>query len=360
MQGKYYDLTDKDNKLLGLSIKKKDNFNCQLVDGNGEEYDGFLLAKSRSSSVFTICDFQKSASDQKYQARLVFRKTDEDFKDRNVNKGSDSVRIPFEKGQDGYREFWRMISFFIKWRKVIDLGEFEDYFAITDKALAEFLPKVASIENRDIVLKSLRSMSVEDLENIDNLIDITHLTNLINKWNDNKDNESEDFWQNLFQDYPWVLSQIFACPYLQIGQKTYCGGKEDDNKGGVEGDFLYQNELSGNITFIEIKTPKKDIIGSKYRGEEEKENVIFSIKPEVTGGVNQVLNQRNIYSMTHGEKGEKKLNNVKCVLIIGTMPDGDQKKSFELYRNSLSNVEVITFDELFKKIESLLRVFQKN
>ena len=83
---KYFDLTTQNN-LEKLSIKRKDNFSCQLIDDKNVSYDGFKLAQSEKGNIFTVCDinFQKSGTDDKYQARLIFRKTDDEFKNRNVN-----------------------------------------------------------------------------------------------------------------------------------------------------------------------------------------------------------------------------------------------------------------------------------
>jgi len=359
----YFDLTTQAS-LEKLSIAKKDSFNCQLIDDKQNIYDGFKLSQSKAGNIFSVCDisFQKSGTDNKYQARLTFRKTDSDFKDRNANKGSDCIRIPFSTGQDGYREFWKMIAFLYKWRETIDLGEFEDYFSVTDKNLADVFSKIADDKNKKTVLGNLKKLSQDDLKNIGNLVSATKITAIIQVWDDNKTNFEEDFWQDTFKNHAWILSQIFACPYIKIGEKTYCGGKEDDNKGGVLGDFQYQNNLTGNIAFIEIKTPKDNIlVGTQYRGKEDgKENIIYSMHEELTGGVNQVLNQKKVYLKTYGEKNGKVLNNAKCVLVIGKLPsDADQKRSFEYYRSSLRDVEIITYDELFERINGILNLFEK-
>lgn len=362
MPKNYFNLAS-ENDISKLSIKKIDNFNCSLVDDKDTIYDGFKLAESEKGNVLIFCDvgFQKSGTDKKYQPRLVFRKTDQNLQDKTVRQNAKCIRIPFYTGEEGYREFWKMIAFLYKWREEIDLGEFEDFFAITKRGLAEILPKVANLQNKETVLDSLEKLSNNDLQSIDNLVNTAKLKNILNEWEGNKTNDNEDFWQKKFQDNPWILSQIFSCPFVLIGKKFYCGGKEDDDKGGVKGDLLYKNGLTGNLAFIEIKTPKKEIVGSEYRGQEEgKENLIYSMDKEVTGGVNQVLNQKKVYLKTHGEKDGKFFDNAKSVLVIGTTPQNeDKRKSFELYRNSLRDVEVITFDELFGRANSILKIFEK-
>lgn len=42
-------------------------------------------------------------------------------------------------------------------------------------------------------------------------------------------------------------------------------------------------------------------------------------------------------------------------MIIGKIPrEKDKQKSFELFRNSLKSVSIVTFDELLLKLESLV------
>lgn len=356
----YFDLVmNKDLSIL--SIIRIDNFNCQIIDNNKIVYNGFILAKSEQCNIYTVCDFQKSDTDEKYQARLSFRKTDKDFISRNVNKGSDEVIIPFVRGQDGYREFWKMISFLYAWRDTIDLGEFEDYFSVTDQNLSRILPVIANIENKEQVLESLGKLTDNDLENLNNLISLVKIRNILKIWDDNKENYDEEFWQKTFNENSWVLSQVFSAPYIKIGDKFYCGGKEDNNSGGVIGDFLYQNELTKNVAFIEIKTPREDIVvGGVYRGKtSDGENTIYSITEELSGAINQVLNQRKTYLKEYQEKNGRYLNNSKCVVIIGITPSDDfEIKSFDLFRSSQKDVEIITYDELFGRIQCILQLFE--
>lgn len=361
MEHNYFDLTNTSNDLSNLCINKVSQYDCQLMDTSGKTYSGFILAKSSTNKIFTLCDFNTSSIDQKPQARLTFKKTDNEFKTRNVNKGKDSVTISFRKGEDGCREFWQMISFLYKWRETIDLGEFEDFFSITDKSLADALPKIASSENKELVLKALEELSLENLKNINELVSITKIKNIIEIWEENKENYNEEFWQQLFENNTWILSQLFASPFMQIGKKFYCGGKDDDDSGGVKGDLLYKS-LTNNLAFIEIKTPKDNIlIGNEYRGKNTaaKTNHIYSINGELTGAVNQVLNQKKTYLKQYQEINGKLLNNPKCIVLLGVLPqDDDEQKSFELYRNSLRDVEIVTYDELFKRVKLILEIFE--
>ena len=51
----------------------------------------------------------------------------------------------------------------------------------------------------------------------------------------------------------------------------------------------------------------------------------------------------------------------KCVLIVGNseaeLRRDIERRSFELFRTGLKDVEIVTYDELFRKIEVLARLF---
>ncbi|NQU83694.1 MAG: DUF4263 domain-containing protein [Parcubacteria group bacterium] len=248
----------------------------------------------------------------------------------------------------------------------IDCGNGEAVKKLTEFLNAQYEAIGQKIKKKKIVIDNpeeidfsfIKYLDLKKLKNINLLAGVSRLENILNKWDNNKENSSEEFWQNVFQDHAWILSQIFSCPFVQIGRKFYCGGKEDDDRGGVKGDLLYKNNLTGNLAFIEIKTPNTGIIGDQYRGDEEgRENIIYSLSKNVTGGVSQVLNQRKVYLNTHGDNGGKFLHNAKCILVIGKITDfknEDEHKSFELFRSSSKEVEMITFDELFGRIQALL------
>jgi len=363
MNGKnYFDLTIEDD-LTNLSIQKKDRFECQLIDNSDNIYDGFKIAQSKKGNIFTVCDIDFHISgDEKYKARLTFRKVDKNFETKTRN--NQEIIIPFKRGQDGYRKFWKMTGYLYEWLRQNNSGEFEDYFSVTDKNLGEVLSQISSIENKNTVLSNLGKLSTDDLSNIDNLVNITKIKKILDVWRTNKENENEFFWQKLFKENSFILSQIFACPFIFIQEQFFCGGKTGSNKGGIEADFIYQNKLTNNTAFIEIKTPKTDLINrSLYLGKNDGDNnAIYSIATKLTGGINEVLNQRNTFIQKKDslEESTKKHSNFKCVFIggnISSLSEG-QRKSFELYRSSLQNVDVITYDELFERIKSILELFK--
>ena len=209
----------------------------------------------------------------------------------------------------------------------------------------------------------LEAFSQIDLSAINAAINIENLRRVKAQMLENMDNDQETaFWQGFFEQNAWILAQLFHSPVIFFEGKRYLGGKGIDDHGGQYADFLYQNEITENISIIEIKTPCKSLIGKGYRQ-------VFSISEEVSGGVNQILKQksellRNYDSLyTNAAKAGTPFNsnNVECILIVGNVSKLtlEQKEVFDSYRNELRSIRIIGFDELLKRIENLLDLFEK-
>ena len=169
----------------------------------------------------------------------------------------------------------------------------------------------------------------------------------------------EERWQTFFKKHTWIFSQIFAFPAIYLGDKFNVGGR--DISGGTDKivDFLYKNELTNNIAFIEIKTHLAKVINDTIYRQPD----IYAISKELGGAIVQVLDQRNkLQNNYHAKKGSsdiKSLNSV-CLVIIGDtkmLKSQEQIDSFELYRSSNKEVMIVTFDELLKKITTMLNIF---
>jgi|ERR1022692_2592424 hypothetical protein len=169
----------------------------------------------------------------------------------------------------------------------------------------------------------------------------------------------EKKWQFFLKSNSWIFSSIFAQPIILFKDEAYVGGSDINNKNGKFSDYLMKNKLSDNVTFLEIKTHKTELLKKRpYRG-----NDVYSISEELTGCINQVLNQRDNFqkefdSLKRKSKQDFETINSKCIVIIGKhdMLTKEQKHSFELFRNNSRDVDIITFDELLFKIQNILEL----
>lgn len=183
---------------------------------------------------------------------------------------------------------------------------------------------------------------------------------ILNLWEQNMDNSSESFWQSTFHNYSWVIAQSMSFPVILFKDKAFLGGKGLDNKNGNIVDFIYLNHFSQNIALVEIKTPKTPLVGKRYRG-------VFSISTELSGAIVQILkykdvHQKNFYSISRQIKDRYELFNPKCLLVVGLLSSltEEEREAFELFRSDFRSVEIITFDELFKKIDILLHLTKES
>jgi hypothetical protein len=174
----------------------------------------------------------------------------------------------------------------------------------------------------------------------------------------------EKQWQSFLQNNSWIFSSMLAQPVILYQREAYVGGKRVDNQNGKFNDFLIKNNLSDNISFLEIKTHKTSLVDKiAYRGKD-----VYSVSKELSACMVQVLNQRdNFQKEFYANKvksssiGNIETFNSKCIILIGSIKDLDesQKYSFELFRSNSRDVDILTYDELLTKIESLQKIMIK-
>ena len=191
---------------------------------------------------------------------------------------------------------------------------------------------------------------------------VAKLERTLKTWTDNRDNPNEDFWYEQLSENSFVLSQIFSFPVVILkGQDAYLGGKSIDNTGGNLADFLLKNNLSQNTALVEIKTPKTSLLGTGYRQ-------VYSISKDLSGAIVQISSYKDSFLKYYAHLKMERPDfgvafNPRCLVIAGTLSEEiadhpTKREAFELFRNGLRDVQVITYDELFEQIKILLDHFR--
>ena len=214
--------------------------------------------------------------------------------------------------------------------------------------------------NTKLVVEQLERLGVDSLQKLNTLVGISSLKNALSLWEANKGNAEEEFWQQRLEQNAFVLSQVFSYPVVIVKGKAYVGGKGVENTGGNVLDFLFANELTRNALLVEIKTPKTPLLGSLYRGD------VFNVSTELSGAVMQVSNSKDsLLKSCHALKAESAAQfeafDPPSLVIAGNseeLADPKRVKSFELFRNGLKDVSVITYDELFAKVATLVTLLE--
>jgi hypothetical protein len=202
----------------------------------------------------------------------------------------------------------------------------------------------------------------EQLPDLNALLGLANLRAVSCLWQHNRENDNEEFWQKTFAAHSFVLSQLLAYPVVLIKDKAYVGGKRIDNAHGSIVDFLGKVASSGAPVLIEIKTPQTPLLGREYRQD------VYPPSRDVTGAVSQVLLYREslmqqFHALLAGEQTGIIACDPKCVVVVGNaeseLLDESLRRSFERYRQGLAGVTVLTFDEVFARVEALIHLLQQ-
>jgi hypothetical protein len=217
-------------------------------------------------------------------------------------------------------------------------------------------------ENPELLIEQLNTLNTDTLKELTTVAGISQINKILAIWEQNVENDNEEFWQTSLTEFSWIISQIFAAPVILYKEKAYVGGKTIDNQGGNLVDIIYRNSLSSNVILIELKTPCTDILGKGYRQ-------TYSMSNEMSGAISQTLNykhqiQQHYMSLQMADKKDVfEVINPRTLLIIGNFKNelnGDSVKieAFELFRQNLKDVCILTYDELFTKVEILKSILQ--
>jgi Domain of unknown function (DUF4263) len=185
------------------------------------------------------------------------------------------------------------------------------------------------------------------------------LIDLIRTWDSNKENGDEGFWQIKLRENAYAVSQVFSVPVTLIQGRAYVGGMSLDGTDARFLDFLFSGGSANDAILVEIKTPTTKLLGARYRKN------VYPPSAALGGSVVQVNDycQSLRQHLVIAKKADTNLNtfNPRRIVIIGhyekELTDSKKKTSFELFRSSLSGIDVITFDEFFRKIEHLAKLF---
>ncbi len=175
--------------------------------------------------------------------------------------------------------------------------------------------------------------------------------------------KEEIWWQGFFERNTWIFGFGLKYQILKSVQpQPQYGGANVAGKGTERGDFLERTEADIKFTvLVEIKRPNSLLLGSKpYR------NGAWQLGEELTGGVSQLQANCRRWEVegSQTEQNREVLQQEKIytvhpegILVIGstTQLNGIAKRNtFELFRQSITNPEILTFDELYERAKFIV------
>jgi hypothetical protein len=255
----------------------------------------------------------------------------------------------------------QMVAAFSRyWRVLADHPELLDaVFSDEEMGASEAFARWVA-DHPSEAARVLQAFKEGDLAALDAAAGVARLRRFLSEWELNRANSTEEDWQQILTRESWVLGQLFGAPFVIVRGKAYVGGKTFENLEGRVTDFLYRNLVTGNVLIIEIKTPVAPLLAAQYRGQ------VFPPSGELSGAITQVLDQRRLLLAEPAlnlEAADVASFHPRSVVLIGDIEsqgiEGDRLRSFELFRNELAGVEVVTFDELAAKADALLELFRR-
>jgi hypothetical protein len=358
----YFDLTNPYNNILNLSINSDGLFNCSLLDNStNKKYFGFILATSPQKNRYTLCDvdFQRSATDGKYQPRIIFRRTKADLQDVNLPNNSEKVRIPFESGVDGYRNFWKMIFFLYKFKEEIDFGGFDgEFHVISREQLQEYLNNKDNIEE---INKTAQELNLEITQVIKSASTLRLLKNCEAKLQTFIDTQSsETDVQNWIDEdnhkYRKERCMIFGLEYIDF--------KREGSTSSKRFDLLTRVGLKNvEHVLIELKSPSDDIFEVKNRNTSNGNAQEYYLHSKLSRAIPQILEYKSTLESKPAGDPElialglnQKISISKCIIVIGKNNEDTRWKQNRknLYNSLSSTLEIWTYSDLLNKIRSTM------
>ena len=184
---------------------------------------------------------------------------------------------------------------------------------------------------------------------------------LLKIWDANQANDNEAFWQAILTEHSYAFSQMYSVPMTLIAGNAYVGGMKIDRTDARFLDFLFAGGTGRQAMLVEIKTPTTQLMKSKkYRS-------IYPPSSELSGAVAQIQDYsetlaREAAALVADQAATLNTHNARKMILIGNYEKEfggniERAAAFDRYRQGLSNLEVVTFDEFFRKLEHLASVF---
>lgn len=243
----------------------------------------------------------------------------------------------------------------------------EEVLIISDRNVKEVVKQILSKGISNQFWKELKLINPKEATRL-SLLRIQEERNLsLQEFRNSIDdgNKSENYWQDFFEVNKWIFGYGLNYKILRQEQtQSNYGGTRVDGTGGERGDCL--TSTKGDIGFtvlVEIKTPFTPLL----QGIKPQRNGAWSLSKELTDGLTQLQANKSTWEIkgSREEDNRDRLENENIftvtpngILVIGRLnklETRDEKGTFHRFRQSVHGIEVITFDELLKRAEFIVK-----
>nr|WP_068892288.1 Shedu immune nuclease family protein [Pedobacter panaciterrae] len=222
----------------------------------------------------------------------------------------------------------------------------------------------SELTKEDIIALGYRKKQLEIFSKL--LSDSNYFDDLKQKY----DVGNEGLWQKFFEKNNWIfgygLNYVFNASLDDKKLEQVVSGSDFNNSGKRIDALLKTKGIIESFCFAEIKTHKTSLlknVKNAYRPEswqvsDEITGAIAQVQRTVQKSVSRISTKTEIKDANGIPTGEKVfLYTPKSFIVVGSLAEfetsnginEDKYSSFEMFRQSLSRIEIITFDELYQR-----------
>ncbi len=174
----------------------------------------------------------------------------------------------------------------------------------------------------------------------------------------------EPDWQKFFENNEWIFGYGLRYKYLSIIQRECrVSGTDLCGRNSVISDFLLSDSRFTKL--VELKRPDTPLFKNKQNRSES-----WQLSNDLTDSISQILSQKASWEIKSqlenfdddGKRIAEFTCDVDCILVIGMSDQfaGDdkdaaiKKKTIELYRRNMRNIEILFYDELLERTQFIV------
>lgn len=390
-----FDVGQADLSDLEIRSSGKDSFYYFFDVNTNRLITDFVLEDLKQ--VATLCQVTLIKKDGRYTPRLRFWKKDKTKLGRvileyNVPDGGVNKIIKASVDTDkAHVNLWKLINFLQSLAEVDLPG---NTFRVVNTSSVD-LAKTLEGRDKKTILEAVRiaiggGLTEEDVLLMSNRkAKLEIFEKLLNdEWYFQRQREClgvsgknvgpEAVWQQFFEANTWIFGyglKLVACSPLDdqkleritTGANIFAGaGKRSDA-------VMRSKGYIGSLLFCEIKTHDTPLLAPRAYREPD----VYRVSDELSGGISQVQKTvdkalRQIsgdllkaFNLPDGTPTGIQVSTVRPrqALVVGNLNqfsvnggiNAEKTASFELYRNSMQDVEVLTFDELYERACFIVR-----
>lgn len=340
--------------------------------------------------VATICTVKLVHVNGEYSPRFKFWKKDKTKAGKAVEQlaiddrpNTRAIKSLVDT-EDCHRNFWKLINYLQACR---ELSVPEDRFRAVPEdgaALAEMLHEAdkavlvnmmsnligGNLTQADLDILANRKGQLEEFELL--LTDSQYFQQQQQILGKNK--KPEDVWQDFFERNKWIFGyglSLIACQSFDPDklEKVTTGYSAFDGSGKRVDALMRTRGIASSLLFCEIKRPDTELLelyraGDVYRPKGEVVGAVAQVQKTADKAVRKICDYIYTPESATGVRADFEVATVRPrqIVVVGTIEqfkdDGrlnrQKVSSFEFYRRSVNDVEILTFDELLARAKFIV------